>query len=164
MQPMGPMLLFGDPHWRDIHLTVDAMPFEGGGDGFKVVFAAQDGHNLFGVGFGSYKNHWHDIWRIIDGEFRTLDAAMPSQVEGQVEYGRWHHVSIDSRDGHIRCELDCELILDTCEYRLPSGFVGLSTWDALVRFRNVVVEDRQGHRLWDGLPELPHGRSVTVLS
>lgn len=153
MQPMGPVLLFGSPEWTDFDFMVDAMPYEGSGEGFKVLFRAQDGENLYGIGFGSYRNEHHDMWRVSAGHWKGLQGRCPA-VPGSIEYGRWHHVRLVVRGDLYRCELDGVPLLEAVDTTYSKGRVGFSTWGTFVRFRNLEVRNARGKVLWNGLPEI----------
>lgn len=152
-QPLGPTLLFGDPAWKDFEITVEAMPFEGGGDGFKVLFRVQDESNLCGVGFGSYRNQSHDIWKVVDRQWKRFAGGQCS-VPGQVEYGVWHHIRICATGNRFSCDFNGIPLFEAKDSTYSHGLIGLSTWDTLVRFRNIRVRDLRGETIWQGLPTL----------
>ncbi|MCA9047496.1 MAG: DUF1080 domain-containing protein [Planctomycetaceae bacterium] len=154
---MGPILLFGNSQWKDFDMTVEVMAFEGGDDGFKVLFRATDARNTYGVGFGSYRNQFHDIWSLDDGKWRALTSQASTNVPGTIEHGSWYHVRLSIRDNRFRCELNGIPLFGVHDDAHNCGRVGFSTWDTLVRFRNVHVSGPRGGKLWQGLPVISEG-------
>jgi hypothetical protein len=153
-QPMGPMLLFGDPAWTDYDFTCEAR-VESGKEGFKVVFRAADPDNLYGVGFGSYGNAWHDVWTLEDGMWKRDVGRGFGLSPGSIKRDQWHRVRVSVRGPAVEVFLDGKRVFALVDNLYPAGRVGLSTWGGSVRFRDLKVTAPEGRVLFSGPPPLP---------
>ena len=71
------------------------------------------------------------------------------------ELGRWYDVLVKVRDVEYWCYLDGQELFHKVDKRFTKGLMGLATWDANVRFRDISVTTPEGKALWKGLPDLP---------
>jgi hypothetical protein len=69
--------------------------------------------------------------------------------------GRWYKVRIKVRGAKCWCYLDEKQLIHKVDKPFTKGRVGLATWDASARFREIVVTTPEGKILWAGTPEIP---------
>jgi hypothetical protein len=72
---------------------------------------------------------------------------------------RWYTARVKVRGSHYECFVndgDKEVrLVDFDDDRHPNGCVGLRTWNAVYRFKDIKVTAPDGTVLWEGLPEIP---------
>jgi hypothetical protein len=68
--------------------------------------------------------------------------------------GRWSHVLVKVRGAESWCFLDGQELFHDIDDRFTHGRVGLATWDASARFREIAITTPDGDVLWNGLPQL----------
>jgi eukaryotic-like serine/threonine-protein kinase len=68
--------------------------------------------------------------------------------------GRWYHVLVKVRGAESWCFLDGQELFHDIDDRFTHGRVGLATWDASARFREIAITTPEGEVLWSGLPQL----------
>lgn len=142
----GAALIFGKKDWRDYDLTVRGLT-EKGTHGFKVMFHVEDARNYGEFAVGNYFNTGNDRAYVVDGNWGREDGNFKP---GVLDLSKWHDVRLEVRGHHVRCFLDGVLQFDGDESRFDHGRIGLATWEAAVRFRDLHVTAPDGSRLWSG--------------
>jgi serine/threonine protein kinase len=67
----------------------------------------------------------------------------------------WYTVLVKVRGAESWCYLDGQELLHDVDDRFTTGRIGLSTWDANARYRDILITAPEGKVLWKGLPNLP---------
>jgi hypothetical protein len=167
----GARLLFGERTWTDYDFMVDAQ-MTGGNCGFglmvrnsggKLYVHRQDGtsrhkdHLIFLV--GGFGNTHHYLEQVLDSKGKLLcnTGLGPGR---RLRKGEWYTARVSVRGNRVQCYLkqanrEEEKLFDVITHAPPAGLVGLMTWDAPFRFRNIKVTDPAGKVLLEGLPDLP---------
>ena len=146
-------LWFGDAEWADYDVSVEART-DSGREGPSLYFRAEGPGNYYGFQIGGYNATWHEINKHARGHW-SRDAA-PTRMAYEV--GRWYRLAVSVRQDRLKCTLDGELVYDHRDADYARGRVGLRTWDAAARFRDIRVTDPTGAVLWEGPPDLPPDR------
>jgi serine/threonine protein kinase len=146
------MLTFGDPGWTDYDFSTDLLLVQGN-DQCCLGFRVRDGRNFALFGLGSYRNEFHTLEWVADGQLNA-PVKPARQVPGSLEPGTWYRGSVRVRGNTVRCSLNDVPQLDTRINPSPAGRVGLRTWGSTYRFRNLKVTDPAGNVLLEGLPDL----------
>jgi hypothetical protein len=68
--------------------------------------------------------------------------------------GRWYNVLVKVRGAEFWCYLDGRELFHDVDERFERGRIGLATWDARARFRDIVITAPDGEVVWEGLPDL----------
>jgi formylglycine-generating enzyme required for sulfatase activity len=68
--------------------------------------------------------------------------------------GRWYDVLVKVRGAESWCFLDGQELFHEIDERFTHGRVGLATWHASARFREITITTPDGDVLWSGLPQL----------
>ena len=165
----GARLVFGDKSWTDYDFSVEARMADGD-CGFGMLFRTsgrglhthpQDGterhtdHMIFVV--AGLANHAHYLEHGIDAKANEWLAQKPLAADRKLKKGEWYTARVSVRGGRVRCFVNGEPVFDTETKAAPAGFVGLMTWTAPFRFRNIKVTDPAGKVLLEGLPDLTAG-------
>ena len=149
-------MVFGDVRWTDYDFTVDAMRI-GRGDSFTLFFRrpdrdARQNQYAFDVAGGGNRQTWADIFD--KGKIETVQHRKYQLVEH-----RWYTARVKVRGSHFECFVndgDKEVrLVDFDDDRHPNGCVGLRTWNAEYRFKDIKVTAPDGTVLWEGLPTIP---------
>ena len=137
----------------DEELSSYDLKFQGqivaGNEGFVALFHRTDDNNLrfFHVGEEGGKSvHLSFLYRGNEGGKSKPTLAAK---------GRWYQVWVKVRGAECWCYLDGQELLHDVDKRFTKGRVGLATWDATARFRDIVVTTPDGEVLWKGVPDLP---------
>jgi serine/threonine protein kinase/tetratricopeptide (TPR) repeat protein len=162
----GARLVFGDKAWTDYDFSVEAQMTDGD-CGFGMLFRdsgqglhahPQDqterhkDHMIFVV--GGLANSAHYLEHGIDAKDLEWVARTPLSVDKRLKKGEWYTARVSVRGGRVRCYLNGNQLFDAETKAAPAGFVGLMTWSAPFRFRNIRVTDPAGKVLLEGLPDL----------
>ncbi len=147
------LLLFGDRKWTDYDVELEAMPTGGAGE-LNVVVRATSVSDLSLAILGGWNNTSHGILPMVGGKFRVAAAA-----PGKTTLARWHKVKVEVRGPVCRLFVDGSAVVQSPAFPTAAGQVGLRTFNTSGRFRNIKVSDPQGKVLFEGLPELPAGKS-----
>ncbi len=146
-------LWFGDEEWADYDVSVEART-DSGREGPSLYFRAEGLGNYHGFQIGGYNGTWHELNKHARGHW-SRDVA-PTRMA--FEAGRWYRLAVSVRKDRLKCTLDGVLVYDHRDADYPRGRVGLRTWDAAARFRDIRVTDPAGAVLWEGPPDLPPAR------
>jgi serine/threonine protein kinase/formylglycine-generating enzyme required for sulfatase activity len=148
-------LLFGDSEWTDYVFTVDVMRV-GHGNSFSLLFRCTELEDHFEYAFS-------DACNMRSHEFGQ--ASFLKRYEFSLRNGAWYTARIHIRDNHLICSIyDANnatetKVFDILDGRHPRGRVGLQTFGAAFRFKNIKVTTLDGKVLWEGLPAVetsPH--------
>jgi formylglycine-generating enzyme required for sulfatase activity/serine/threonine protein kinase len=144
----GGTILLGDRELASYDLKFQGQIVTGN-EGFVALFHRTDDNNLrfFHVGEDGGKTvHLSFLFRGNEGG--RSKPALAAQ-------GRWYKVWVKVRGAECWCYVDGRELLHDVDKRFTSGRIGLATWDATARFRDVVVTTPEGDVLWKGLPDVP---------
>lgn len=151
-------IYFGDRTWTNYDYSCE---FNATSGNRGLVYVAFNGENMathrvlrLGVLGDSTRELWH---------FYPLASPEPliSAQNQTIEPGQWHRVRVAVRGAECRCYLDDEEIAQEVDERYRRGAVGLGTWNAAVRFRNIRVTSPNGGAVYlAGLPKLPQDRGI----
>jgi tRNA A-37 threonylcarbamoyl transferase component Bud32 len=145
-------LRFGDLEWSDYDFLFDICLVRGTDHASGVVRATGvAGSYSFQLGAG-FKAVDSIVHVLADKKVTILVSRENSQ--GSLQPGHWHRVRVNVRGDQCWCYLDDVLRLHRRDLTIPKGRVGLHTFDAACRFRNLRVIDPAGAVLWAGLPTL----------
>ncbi len=161
----GARLLFGDKTWTDYDFTVEAQMTDRscgfgaivrdpGGELHRYQQDGTDQHKDYTIFVvGAYANTQHELRQVVGGDSQLLGntALQPAQ---RLQRGEWNTARISVRGNRVRCYLNDAKLFDAFAKPSPAGLVGLMTWDAPFRFRNIKVTDPAGKVLLEGLPDL----------
>lgn len=167
---MGARVLFGDKSWTDYDFTVQGQMVDrncGFGllirdTGVNLQRMQQDGtirhkdHLLFTV--GAFGNTHHAIEQVRDAKQELLGKTSLEPAK-RLRKAEWYTALVSVRGSRVQCRLDGDKIFDVNAKAPPAGLVGLMTWDAPFRFRNIKVTDPGGKVLLEGLPDLEKGQA-----
>ena len=146
-----PVILFGDPTWKDYDFSVDAMRTDGN-DQFSLYFRADGANNLYWYGLAEWGNTLAQLGS------KPKDKVLHKQ-KLSLQNGRWYTARVRVRGNQIEVHLsEGQKVLHSFtlnDNRHPRGQVGLRTCCSAFRFRNIKVTAPDGKTLWEGLPDLP---------
>ena len=145
---MDCQLLFGDFTWKDFDFSCEAKKVGGNADVGLIYHATGAGSSEFNRGGA---NNTVDFVRSAEGGNLGVLTSRP----GVMQTGRWYKLRVRLRGTHCECFLDDQLLFAYAETKNRRGAVGVRTWVAAARFRNLRVTDPAGRVLFEGLPELP---------
>jgi hypothetical protein len=143
------VILLGDEEWSNYDLKFEGQVVEGD-EGFVALFHHTDekNHRFFHV--GELAGRRIDLGLLHNGE-----EGAASSVPSKIVKRRWYKVWIKVRGAECWCYLDEKQLIHKADTRFTKGRVGLATWDASARFRNIVVTTPEGKVLWQGPPDIP---------
>jgi serine/threonine protein kinase len=144
------VITFGDRTWTDYDFSVDLLRGRGE-DQAALMFRVQDPRNFALFGLGSFKNTSHSAEWWADGKEYP---PRPLRIKGRLAERVWYTARVRVRGDRVQCYLNEELQLDFRMGDNPAGCVGLRTWEAAYRFRNIKVTAPDGKVLLEGLPDL----------
>jgi hypothetical protein len=137
----------------DKELSSYDMKFQGqivtGNEGFVALFHYTDGNNLRFFHVGELDGKRADLGLLNKGQERSLPHPTLT------EKGRWYKVWVKVRGAECWCYLDGQMLLHDVDKRFTKGRIGLATWDANARYRDIAITTPEGKVLWSGLPQLP---------
>ena len=145
-------LLFGDDQWKDYDFTIDVMRAGGGGP-FSLIFRSTDPDNEFDYTMAGDNNktfYLHARDQRETTALRTYDFSLRNNA--------WYTARVQVRGNRFVCSINDidngteNLVFDIVDDRHPRGRVGLQTFGASVRFKNIKVTAPDGNVLWQGLP------------
>ena len=146
-------ILFGDDQWTDYDFTVDAMRV-GGGDSFSLFFRSTQPGNVFDftiAGDGNKTCSLQARERLHTSTLKSYDFSLRD--------GAWYTARVHVRGNHFVCARSTTgttrretRVFDVFDDRHARGRVGLQTFGASFRFKNIKVTDPDGRVLWEGLP------------
>jgi len=114
-------------------------------------------HMIFLV--GGLANSAHYLEHGVDAkDLEWLAQTPPLGPDRRLKKGEWYSARVSVRGGRARCFMNGTQLFDVETKAAPAGFVGLMTWSAPFRFRNIKVTDPAGKVLLEGLPDLTAGR------
>jgi formylglycine-generating enzyme required for sulfatase activity/predicted Ser/Thr protein kinase len=160
-RPDKAALMFGDPAWTDYDLSVETktMPGVDKAQGALLYFRATARNNYLNFNLGSYGGTFDEAAYFRDGKWgRDVD---PIKVPHRAD--RWYTMRAEVRGTHVRCSLDGKLLFEFDNDQFRRGRVGLGTWNAAVRWRNLTVTAPDGRELYRGFPALPASRFTNGL-
>ena len=105
--------------------------------------------------------HTHYLEHGIDAEKTDWLARMPLEGDKRLKKGEWYTARVRVRGSRVQCFVNDTQVFDTETKAAPAGFVGLMTWSAPFRFRNIKVTNPTGKVLLEGLPDLSAGIQKT---
>ena len=120
-----------------------------GNEGFVALFHRTDDNNLrfFHVG--------EDGGRTVHLSFLYQGNEGGRSKPALAAKGRWYKVWVKVRGAECWCYVDDRELLHDVDKRFTRGRIGLATWDATARFRDIVVTTPEGEVLWKGMPDVP---------
>ncbi len=132
---------------RDYTFTVKAKK-SGGGEGFQIGVAAQDGANYYRVNVGGWGNTTAKIQHIVNGVSADVGNVAEQSYVGDVHIndGEWYDVKVEVSDYEIKAYLNGEFI---CSYTKPKTYgpvYASSTYDSetggvIVKLVNTLSSD-----------------------
>lgn len=146
-------LVFGGINWEDYGFSFQAQKVAGE-EGFAVIVRESGLQTMYEVHFGDESNTRHAIYdytpaRREQPDKRTLRVAK----EGNIEAGRWYRVRMRCVGTKIEAYLDDQKVIEAEDRKIrPDGRVGIATFNASAKFRNLEVTDLQGKTLFVGWP------------
>ncbi len=134
----------------DMTLSSFDLRFQGqivsGNEGFVALFHYTDDSNLRFFHVGEFKGKRVDLGRLHQGQEDV--QSKPTLAEK----GRWYKVWVKVRGGECWCYLDGQESLHDVDERLTRGRIGLATWNASARFRDIAITTPEGRPLWISPP------------
>jgi alpha-L-arabinofuranosidase len=124
----------GSTTWSNYTLRLKARK-TGGQEGFLILFNWLNNDNWTWWNLGGWNNTRHAIENCENG----TKSVLGSQVNGQIETGRWYDIRIELSGRTIRCFLDDQLVQEASYPPPRQGAIGLGTWSTRASFTNVVV-------------------------
>ena len=144
------VIIFGDPSWSEYDFSFQAQSV-GGSHGFKAILQAQNPQTFREFSAGNYSNTAYDL----EATYRGKWSRGPGMHRnGQIAFNRWYDVRIEVRGPEVACYVDGKRFFRERDQRFTHGRVGLATYDAKARFRNIRVTTPDGATLWEGLPNV----------
>jgi hypothetical protein len=144
-------LFFGDPQWTDYDFSVDLQRTQSENQVALLFRCPKDfeGH-IFALGLTNPAPY-------LGGRLKTggiVDRAplLDLQVK-PLENDRWYTAKVSVRGDKALCYLDGVKLFEIATNETPAGGVGLRTWFAPCRFKNLKVTARDGKILLEGLPD-----------
>jgi serine/threonine protein kinase len=141
----------------DEELSSYDLKFEGqivaGKEGFVALFHRTTGDSFRFFHVGELNGQRVDLGSLDSGKERGLPSQTPTVK------GRWYKIGIKVRGAECWCYLDGRELFHNVDKRFTKGRVGLATWDASARYRDIVISTPEGAVLWSGLPDLPGDKS-----
>jgi serine/threonine protein kinase len=145
-------LFFGNEQWTDYDFTVDAMR-DGGGSSFSLFFRSTQPGNEFDytIAGDGYKTC------TLQARERPQSSTLKSH-DFSLRDGTWYTARVHVRGNHIVCSIYDTYnatetrVFDVYDDRHPRGRVGLQTFGASFRFKNIRVIAPDGRVLWEGAP------------
>jgi serine/threonine protein kinase len=143
-------LFLGDASFSSFDMKFKAM-IVSGQEGFVAIFhhTSDKDYRFFHVGESRQK-------KVVSGFMYRGQEGGDGPKNVPVKLRQWYDVRIKVRDSEYWCYLDYEQIFHGVgpDARFTKGRIGLATWDAKARFRDIVVTSPEGKVLWQGPPEL----------
>ncbi len=137
----------------DKELSSYDLKFQGqivaGNEGFVALFHRTDDNNVRFFHVGELRGKRVDLGFLHGGK-EGVQSKPISTVKG-----RWYKVWVKVRGAECRCYLDGQMLLHDVDKRFTKGRIGLATWDANARYRDIVITTPEGKVVWSGLPQLP---------
>ena len=160
-KPGKAVLMFGDPAWTDYDLAVETRTTPGveNAQGALLYFRAATRNNYMNFNLGSYGGASDEVAYVRDGKWGH--DVEPIKVRHQAD--RWYKMRVEVRGKHVRCSLDNKLLFEFDTDQFPRGRVGLGTWNAAVRWKNLTVTAPDGRVLYKGFPAVPTSRVTNGL-
>ena len=161
----GSRLLFGDKAWTDYDFQVEAMMTDRDcGFGMMVRNSglnlqrhpgdSTDRHRDYAMlVVGALGNSHHTFEQTLDGQSELMSKAALEPAQ-RLKKGEWVTARVSVRGNRVQCYVNNDRVFDLYTKTPAAGFVGLMTWDAPFRFRNIKVTDPAGKVLLDGVPDL----------
>ena len=150
-QSMFAMLLFGDDRWTDYDFSADLQGTEGASDAGLIVRSTGEDRNLRFAISGKGDSKYCFLEASEGGQKRILKSVPYSILSGA-----WCTARVRVRGGRVTCSLhngDRYVVwFDFDDDLHPKGRVGLATWHAACRFKNIRVTTLDGKDMWEGLP------------
>jgi WD40 repeat protein/serine/threonine protein kinase len=136
----------------DMPLSSFDMRFQGqvvsGREGFVAFFHRTNGENVRFFHIGELGGKRVDLGFLCEG--KEGGQSMPIATVK----GRWYNVLVKVRSAEFWCYLDGQELFHDVDERFKQGRIGLATWDANARYRDIVITTPDGKVLWKGLPDL----------
>ncbi len=137
----------------DTSLSSFDIKFQGqvisGNEGFMALFhcTADDNFRYFRVGGAGGKR--------ADSGFRHEGEEGGQFKQASLAKGRWYNVTVKVRGVEFWCYFEGQELFHDLDNRWERGRIGLATWDADARYRDIVISTPEGRVLWKGPPDLP---------
>jgi hypothetical protein len=120
-----------------------------GNEGFVALFHRTSDDNVRFFHVGELAGKRVDAGFLFQGKEGGQSQAV------QTVHGQWYDVLIKIRGPEFWCYLDNQELFHNVDERFTTGRIGLATWDANARYRDIRVATPEGKTLWQGPPELP---------
>jgi|GEM_PF-1449173 len=127
-----------------------------GDEGFVALFHRTSGDNVRFFHVGELGGKRVDLGFLCEGKEGGQSKPIATAK------GRWYNVLIKVRSAEFWCYLDGQELFHDVDKRFARGRIGLATWDANARYRDIVITTPEGKVLWEGLPDLPGQPGVKV--
>jgi serine/threonine protein kinase len=137
----------------DTPLSSFDMKFQGqvvsGEEGFVALFHRTSGDNVRFFHVGESRGTEVNSGLLCEGK----EGGQSKPIA--IVKGRWYNVLVKVRGAEFWCYLDGQELFHDVDERFVRGRIGLATWDANARYRDIVVKTPDGKVVWNGLPDLP---------
>jgi len=137
----------------DTPLSSFDMRFQGqivsGNEGFVALFHRTSGDNVRFFHVGELGGKRVDLGFLCEGKEGGQSKPIATAK------GRWYNVLVKVRSAEFWCYLDGQELFHDVDERFAQGRIGLATWDANARYRDIVITTPDGKVLWEGPPDLP---------
>lgn len=143
---------FGDPQWSDYDFIAEVKKINGTG-WIALVFRANDPSNSYRFDVGVSDNKNHAIRSV--SNHRHTDLV---RLNGSIPTGEWLKLRVRVRGTQLACFINDQEVTSIQDEDHKCGGVGLETFHAPTRFRNIKVTDPTGKVLFEGLPQLANVR------
>ena len=143
-------IIFGDPDWDDFDLSLEVMTLSGSESGHLMFRCSKNGGHDNYILYLKNKNGLAAIYRSDKG-YKT-EVAPP--VDLAAVHHRWYKVDVSTRGSHIAISVDGRRLFDFEDDGRRQGYVGLTTFGASIKWRNLTLKDAEGNLLWEGFPDI----------
>jgi serine/threonine protein kinase len=141
-------ILIGDKGLSSFDLKFEGQ-VESGEEGFVALFHHANGQNLRFFHVGEVRGTRVDLGSILKGkEIPGKSRQMP------IAKGKWYEVLLKVRGPKASYYIDGKELYNDESPQLSVGKIGLATWAANARYRNIVITTPEGKLVWSGLPDL----------
>jgi hypothetical protein len=139
------VILLGDRTFASFDLEFQGQVVSGN-EGFVALLSLTSDDTLRFFHVGELGGERADLGSLYDGK-ESVKSKSISTVKGH-----WYNILVKVRGAESWCYLEGRELFHDIDDRFTSGRIGLATWDANARFRNVAVRSPEGIGLWKGPP------------
>lgn len=130
----------GDTSWRDYRMEADMMmasTASGGSAG--LAFRYQDPANFYHVRLDDNRSTEAGVKTIQLYKWVNGAASKVAEAPFEFEYDTWYTLAVEAEGESIQAYIDGELMLEAADSSLPSGAVGVRTYDRNTSVDRVTV-------------------------